>query len=78
MKIWLDLTNSPHVKFFAPMIAELKVHHELVITCRPLLTNTIGLLDIHGLERLAKGQQAYELILDVLPRRPIAVAAMRR
>jgi hypothetical protein len=48
MKIWIDLTNSPHVNFFAGMINELGKKHEVVLTCRPL-ANTIELLDIHGL-----------------------------
>ena len=48
MKIWIDLTNSPHVNFFAGMINELRKKHEVVLTCRPL-ANTIELLDIHEL-----------------------------
>ena len=48
MKIWIDLTNSPHVQFFAGMIRELERAHEILITCRPL-ANTIELLDLHGL-----------------------------
>lgn len=50
MKIWIDLTNSPHVNFFAEMIRELeKKDHEVVLTCRPL-ANTIDLLDLEGLK----------------------------
>ena len=47
MKIWIDLTNSPHVNFFAGMIRELRQTHEIVLTCRSL-ANTIGLLELHG------------------------------
>lgn len=47
MKIWFDLTNSPHVNFFKKMIEELRQDHELVITCRPL-ANTIELLELFG------------------------------
>ncbi|KAF0219935.1 MAG: hypothetical protein FD174_1659 [Geobacteraceae bacterium] len=47
MKIWLDLTNSPHVNFFAGMIRELEKEHELVVTCRPL-ANTTELLELFG------------------------------
>ena len=46
MKIWFDITNSPHVHFFAALIKELQQDHELLITCRPL-SNTIELLDIY-------------------------------
>jgi len=48
MKIWIDLSNSPHVNFFAGMIRELQEDHEVLLTCRPL-ANTIELLDIHAL-----------------------------
>jgi predicted glycosyltransferase len=47
MKIWIDLTNSPHVNFFADMIRDLQKEHELLLTCRPL-ANTIELLDLFG------------------------------
>lgn len=47
MKIWIDLTNSPHVNFFSGMIRELKQSHEVLLTCRPL-ANTIDLLDLNG------------------------------
>ena len=48
MKIWFDLSNSPHINLFARMIRELEAEgHEVVITCRPL-ANTIDLLDLHG------------------------------
>ena len=45
MKIWIDLTNSPHVLFFDHMISELEKEHEIFLTCRPL-ANTIELLEI--------------------------------
>ena len=48
MKIWFDLSNSPHINLFARMIGDLEGEgHEVVITCRPL-ANTIDLLDLHG------------------------------
>ena len=48
MKIWFDLSNSPHINLFASMIRELETEgHDVVITCRPL-ANTIDLLDLHG------------------------------
>jgi len=47
MKIWIDLTNSPHVNFFAGLIKELQQDHEVLLTCRPL-ANTIELLDLCG------------------------------
>ena len=47
MKIWLELSNSPHINMFAAMIRDLEREHEVLITCRPL-ANTIDLLDLHG------------------------------
>ena len=49
MKIWIDLTNSPHVNFFADMIKELQVEHEVLLTCRHL-ANTIEMLRMKGFE----------------------------
>jgi len=49
VKIWFDLSNSPHINLFVRMIRDLEAEgHEVVITCRPL-ANTIDLLDLHGL-----------------------------
>ena len=49
MKIWFDLSNSPHINLFARMIRDLEAEgHEVIITCRPL-ANTVDLLDLHGL-----------------------------
>ena len=49
MNIWIDLTNSPHVNFFAAMIEEMRREHEVLLTCRPL-ANTIDLLKQKGFE----------------------------
>lgn len=55
MKIWIDITNSPHVNFFAGMIEQLKNEHELLITCRPL-SNTIDLLKLKGIKFTVVGR----------------------
>ena len=56
MKIWFDLTNSPHINFFRQMIEELKAEgHEVVITCRPL-ANTIDLLDLYKMNYAVVGK----------------------
>lgn len=47
MRIWFDLSNSPHINMFAALIRELEREHEVIITCRPL-ANTIDLLELHG------------------------------
>jgi hypothetical protein len=49
MKIWFDLTNSPHVSFFKQLISELKEeNHEVIVTSRPL-SNTIPLLKLYNI-----------------------------
>lgn len=55
MRIWFELTNSPHINMFAALISELKKEHEVIITCRPL-ANTIELLDLHKLDYKIVGQ----------------------
>lgn len=50
MKVWFDLTNSPHVSYFKQLINELTEEgHEVIVTTRPL-GNTIQLLDLHGIK----------------------------
>lgn len=49
MRIWFDLSNSPHINLFRDMIGEIgRRGHEVVISCRPL-ANTIDLLQLHRL-----------------------------
>jgi len=36
MKIWLEISNSPHVNLFAEMIGDLAREHEVIVTARPL------------------------------------------
>jgi hypothetical protein len=46
MKIWIDISNAPHVNFFRQFIEEWKTDYEIVVTARPL-SNTIDLLEKH-------------------------------
>jgi len=55
MRIWIELTNSPHINMFGAMIHELEKEHEVIITCRPL-ANTIELLDLHGFKYEVVGE----------------------
>jgi len=65
MKIWIDITNSPHVLFFEPIIKHLKEKgHEILVTARdyqqtiPLLIDKkipfISLGKHHGKKRFSK------------------------
>ena len=48
MRIWFDISNSPHVILFQGLIKDLEASgHEVLITTRPL-ANTIDLLDQSG------------------------------
>lgn len=47
MRIWIDLTNSPHINFFSMMIKSLQKDNDVLLTCRPL-ANTIDLLEMEG------------------------------
>ncbi|MDN3204667.1 DUF354 domain-containing protein [Algoriphagus sediminis] len=48
MKIWIDLTNSPHINFFKPFIEKWQNNGiELIITARDL-ANTISLIEQEG------------------------------
>lgn len=55
MKIWFDLSNSPHINMFAALIRELQLEHDVIITCRPL-ANTVDLLDLHKLPYTVVGR----------------------
>lgn len=55
MKIWFDISNSPHVNLFSGLIKELSKSHEVIITCRPL-ANTSELLDVHGFDYTVVGR----------------------
>ena len=55
MKVWFDLTNSPHVSYFKQLINELTEEgHEVIVTTRPL-GNTIQLLDLHDIKYVVVG-----------------------
>ncbi|MCB8818927.1 DUF354 domain-containing protein [Microvirga rosea] len=50
MKIWFDISNSPHINMFSGLLADLHSSgHQPVITCRPL-ANTIDLLKLEQID----------------------------
>ncbi len=56
MKIWVDLTNSPHVLVMRPVIADLqKRGHEVRVTARDF-AQTLGLCRRFGIEHTAIGR----------------------
>ncbi|HWN22958.1 MAG TPA: DUF354 domain-containing protein [Gaiellaceae bacterium] len=49
MRVWIDITNSPHVPFFRPLIARLEEQgHEVEVTAREY-AQTLQLLELHGI-----------------------------
>ncbi len=55
MRVWIDITNSPHVPFFRPLIALLRADgHEVAVTAREY-AQTLELLDLHRIEHEVVG-----------------------
>ena len=49
MRVWIDITNSPHVLFFRPLIRLLEQDgHEVEVTAREY-AQTLELLELHGI-----------------------------
>jgi len=55
MRVWVDLTNSPHVLVLRPIVAALRAQgHEVQITARDF-AQTLGLLERFGIEHTEVG-----------------------
>ncbi|HWH14290.1 MAG TPA: DUF354 domain-containing protein [Miltoncostaeaceae bacterium] len=55
LRIWVDLTNSPHVVIFRPLIARLRARgHEVTVTARDF-AQTLGLLERYGIAHRVVG-----------------------
>ena len=55
MRVWIDITNSPHVVIFRPIIARMRARgHEVTVTAREF-AQTIGLLERFGIEHVSVG-----------------------
>src|SRR5919112_1169108 len=56
MRIWVDLTNSPHVLVLRPVVAALRARgHDVQITARDF-AQTLGLLERFGIEHEVIGR----------------------
>lgn len=66
MKIWIDITNTPHVNVLLPIIKHLENNHELVITARNF-SETVPLLRKNGIKpRIIGGYGGKSRISKVL------------
>jgi len=55
MRVWIDITNSPHVPFFRPLIELLEEDsHEVTVTAREY-AQTLELLDLYGISHHVVG-----------------------
>ena len=55
MRVWIDITNSPHVVIFRPLIARMRARgHDVTVTAREF-AQTIGLLERFGIEHVSVG-----------------------
>ena len=50
MRVWVDITNSPHVPVFAPLVARLRARGDTVELTAREYAQTLQLLELHGLE----------------------------
>jgi uncharacterized protein len=56
MRVWVDLTNSPHVLVFRPLIGLLRERgHEVEVTAREY-AQTLQLLELHGIDAIPIGR----------------------
>ncbi len=63
MKIWIDISNAPHVNFFKDFINEWKNKYDVIVTTRDL-SNTIDLLN--------KNNITYEIVGSHFGKNPFA------
>jgi predicted glycosyltransferase len=75
MRIWFEITNSPHINMFLHIIKDLQKKHEVLITCRPL-ANTVELLDLHGLSYQVVGKHYGKSFINKLIGFPVRVLGL--
>ena len=78
MRIWFDLSNSPHINMFYDLIKDLERDgHTIIITSRPL-ANTVELLDQRGLKHTVVGDHYVKNFLKKVFGYPIRVLQLRK
>ncbi len=78
MKIWFDLSNSPHINMFYDMIKDLESEgHSIIITSRPL-ANTIELLNQKKLSHTVVGQHYGKNIFKKIFGYPIRIIQLKK
>ena len=78
MRVWVDLTNSPHVLVFRPLIRLLrKREHEVEVTAREY-AQTMQLLELHGIDATVVGRHGGASTLGKARAELSRVPALRR
>jgi hypothetical protein len=78
MRIWVDLTNSPHVLVFRPLIGLLRDRgHEVEVTAREY-AQTMQLLELHGIDATIVGHHGGASTLGKAQAELSRVPALRR
>ena len=78
MRVWVDVTNSPHVLVFRPLIALLRERgHEVEVTAREY-AQTLQLLELHGIEATPVGRHGGASTLGKARAEVSRVPALRR
>ena len=78
MRVWVDVTNSPHVLVFRPLIALLRERgHEVDVTAREY-AQTMQLLELHGIEATAVGHHGGASTLGKARSEVSRISALRR
>jgi hypothetical protein len=78
MRVWVDVTNSPHVLVFRPLIALLRERgHEVEVTAREY-AQTMQLLELHGIEATALGRHGGASTLGKAHTELSRLSALRR
>src|SRR6185437_10094834 len=78
MRVWIDLTNSPHVLVFRPLIRLLRERgHEVEVTAREY-AQTMQLLELHGIDATVVGRHGGASTLGKARAEVTRVPALRR
>ncbi|HXD72013.1 MAG TPA: DUF354 domain-containing protein [Gaiellales bacterium] len=55
MRVWVDLTNSPHAVIFAPLVRRLQARGDEVAVTARAFAQTLELLELHGIDHTVIG-----------------------
>jgi predicted glycosyltransferase len=78
MKIWIDISNAPHINLFKDLVKEwISEGHEIIVTCRPL-SNTLSLLDLYGIKYSSIGKHYGKNLLKKIMGYPIRVYQLQK